>query len=126
MGYYGSQYNAPNMLSGYDLEAKNHALIAYILMVLGVFTGVLWFIGAIWAMVKCSDVAGSLFEDHYRNIITVFWWSLGWAIVGFALSIILVGYLILLLVWIWSAYRILRGLARLTSNRAYYDYASDL
>lgn len=119
---YQRPYYTGEVMSEYELDAKNHALVAYILMILGLFTGVLWFIGAIWAMVKLSDAEGTLFEDHYRNMISVFWWWLGWSIVGFALSIILVGYLVFFLVWLWSLYRLLKGLARITSNRSYQGY----
>lgn len=121
MRSYHSSFSSPEELSEFELDAKNHALIAYILMILGCFTGVLWFIGAIWAMVKINDAKGSLFEDHYENIITVFWWGLGWSIIGFALSIILIGYFILALLWLWAAWRIFRGLMRLTVNRPYYS-----
>jgi len=48
-----------------DEAAKTHALIAYGLMVIGLFTGIFWIIGAIWAMVKKEDAIGTCFEDHY-------------------------------------------------------------
>ncbi|MFM2479956.1 DUF4870 family protein [Celerinatantimonas sp. YJH-8] len=119
MNQYDRAYTVPYVMSEYEIDAKNHALVAYILMTIGLFTGVLWFVGAIWAMVKISDATGTLFEDHYRNMIHVFWWWIGWSVVGFALSIILVGYLVIFLTWLWSLYRIIKGLARITSNRSY-------
>ena len=44
-----NQYGA---LSQKDTQAKTNALISYGLMALGLFTGIFWLVGAIWAMVK--------------------------------------------------------------------------
>ncbi|MFT6986804.1 MAG: putative membrane protein [Psychromonas sp.] len=112
--------NQPVLLSSQDDAAKTHALIAYGLMVAGLFTGIFWIIGAVWAMVKKDEASGTLFEDHYSNIIKTFWWGLGLSIVGFLLAFVIVGYFLLLAVWIWSIYRIIKGLARITSNKRYY------
>lgn len=111
----------PQGLTSIDKSTKNHALIAYILMVLGFFTGIPWIAGAIWAMVKKGDAQGSLFEDHYSNIITTFWWGLGFFILGVILMFAVVGYFIILGVSIWSIYRIIKGLVKLTSDKAYYS-----
>lgn len=107
-------------LSPQDEAAKTNALIAYGLMVLGLFTGIFWLIGAIWAMVKKDDAAGTLFADHYSNIVKIFWWGLGLSIIGTLLFVFIVGYFILIGVWIWSVFKIIKGLANLTSNKAYH------
>ncbi|APD92359.1 hypothetical protein BM525_21105 (plasmid) [Alteromonas mediterranea] len=109
----------PEVLSSKDEAAKLNALIAYGLMVVGMFTGVLWIVGAVWAMVKKSDAQGTVFEDHYTNITKTFWWGLGLSILGFILAFVVVGYFLLLAVWIWSIYKIVKGLAKITSNKAY-------
>jgi len=106
-------------LSIADDAAKTSALIGYGLMILGMFTGIFWLIGAIWAMVKQGEARGTLFEDHYSNIIRTFWWVLGLSIIGFITAVFVVGYFILFVVWVWSIYRIIKGLARLTSNKPY-------
>lgn len=106
-------------LSIVDDAAKTSALIGYVLMILGMFTGVFWLIGAIWTMVKRNEAEGTLFEDHYTNIISTFWWVLGLSIVGFILAFFIVGYFVLFVVWVWSIYRIINGLAKITSNKPY-------
>ncbi|GAB3027064.1 DUF4870 family protein [Bowmanella dokdonensis] len=108
-------------LSAYDEAAKTNALIAYCLMAAGLFTGIFWFIGVFWAMVKRAEARQSRFADHYENITTTFWWALGLGIVGLVLAIVLVGYAVLFAVWLWVIYRIVKGLARLTSNKPYND-----
>jgi len=109
----------PQSLSAKDDAAKTNALIAYGLMVVGLFTGMFWIVGAIWAIVKKVDAQGSIFEDHYSNIIKTFWWGLGLSILRFILAFVVVGYFILLFVWIWSIFKVVKGLAKFTSNKAY-------
>lgn len=113
------QFIAPSPLTPQDDEAKTHALIAYALMLVGLFTVVFWFVGGIWAMVKKSDVSGSRFDDHYTNLITTFWWGIFWAILGGLLCLIMVGYVVLFVLFVWVLYRLIKGLAKLTSNRAF-------
>ncbi|PSW78763.1 DUF4870 family protein [Photobacterium angustum] len=102
-----------------DEAAKTNALIAYGLMILGLFTGVFWFVGAIWAMVKKGDAQGTIFADHYSNITTTFWWGLGLSIICGVLTLVVVGYFLAIAVWIWSIFRVVKGLAKLTSNKGY-------
>jgi uncharacterized membrane protein len=106
-------------LSAQDDEAKTHALIAYALMLAGLLTVVFWLVGGIWAMVKKSDTESSRFSDHYTNLISTFWWAIFWAILGGVLSLLFVGYIMLCILWLWALYRLIKGLAKLTSNRAY-------
>lgn len=106
-------------LSMADDAAKTSALIGYVLMLLGSLTGICWFIGFFWALFKKEEAVGTLFEDHFQNIIRVFWWTLLWGVIGVISAIFLVGYLVLFIVWIWSTYRLVKGLARLSSNKAY-------
>ncbi|VVH65758.1 Probable transmembrane protein [uncultured Gammaproteobacteria bacterium] len=109
----------PTSLTPQDNTAKINALIAYGCMAVGLFTGLFWIIGAVWAMVKKGEARGTIFEDHYSNIVKTFWWGLGLSIIGFILVFIAVGYFLLIGVWIWSIYRIIKGLAKITSDKAY-------
>ncbi|MDO6681583.1 MULTISPECIES: hypothetical protein [unclassified Oceanobacter] len=106
-------------LSPLDDDAKTQALIAYCLLGAGYFTGVFWVIGGVWAMAKISDFQGSLFEDHFANIIKVFWWGLGMMVIGIVTSFIIIGWLIIMGTFIWTVFRIVKGLSQLTSNRSY-------
>lgn len=106
-------------LSQEEMSAKQNAQIAYVLMLLGMFTGILWFVGAIWAMLKIGDARGTRFEDHYSNIIRVFIIGLVLSVVGGILTIILIGWLVLLAVFVWSVFKIVKGLVRLSDNQPY-------
>ena len=46
----------PTSLTPQDNTAKINALIAYGFMAVGLFTGLFWIIGAVWAMVKKGEV----------------------------------------------------------------------
>lgn len=49
---------ATTSMSIKDDAAKTNALIAYAMMVAGLFTGILWIVGAVWAMVKKDEAKG--------------------------------------------------------------------
>jgi len=100
-------------------DAKTHALIAYILMIVGVFTFIPIFVGAIWAMVTRRDSQNTIYYSHYTNAIRAFWWWLFWWVVGGILTIIAIGYLVLFISWLWLLYRIIFGMAKIVSDEAY-------
>lgn len=106
-------------LTSREENAKSNVVIAYVFMLLGIFTGVFWLIGAIWAMVKVSEARNTRFEDHYANIISTFWWGIFWGIIGLLLALFFIGYIVLFAVWVWSIFRMVKGIARATSNQSY-------
>lgn len=109
----------PGQLTPQEEDAKQNALVAYIMMLLGVVTGIFWFIGAVWAMYKSGSARGTRFAGHYANITSTFWWGIIWSIVGLILTLFFIGYLVLLAVWIWSIWRMVKGLAKTLSNQPY-------
>lgn len=104
---------------GNEADAKNHALISYILLGIGLFTAIPILIGAIWAMVKRGDARGTVYHSHYTNVIRVFWWSLLWMVIGFLTIIVAVGYLVFFVAWIWALYRLINGAAKILSDKPY-------
>jgi uncharacterized membrane protein len=75
--------------------------------------------------VKQSDARGTWLESHFRWQIRTFWLALAWvvliALVGGALTLVLVGFAILwvglFLLGIWAIYRIARGWLALKDRR---------
>ena len=100
-------------------DLKSHALISYILMIIGLFTAIPIFIGAIWAMFTRSNATGTVYHSHYTNAIRVFWWSLCWTIIGGILLFVGIGWIMLGIVWLWVLYRTVYGLAKLISDEPY-------
>ena len=106
-------------LTDENKSIKTNALIAYALMVVGLFTGIFWVVGGIWAMIKKGESKNSVYAGHFGNLVSVFWWSLLFTIIGIATSFLIVGYPILLVTWVWSISRIIKGIARILSDKPY-------
>ena len=102
-----------------DSQRRENALIAYILLIIGLFTGIPILFAAIWAMVKKNSSYGTLYYSHLVNTTRVFWWSLFWTIVGCLTLFIGVGFLVLAATWIWAFYRTVTGLAKVLGDQAY-------
>lgn len=100
-------------------DPKSHALISYVLMIIGLFTAIPLFIGAIWAMFTRSDAKGTIYHSHYTNAIRTFWWSLLWTVIGGLLLVIAIGWVVLGVVWLWVLYRTVYGLAKLIADEPY-------
>jgi uncharacterized membrane protein len=121
--------------------------IAYGLHVTGLFLMWPSFIGIVLDYVKRRDVEGTILASHYDWLIRTFWWSLAWGglILGAMLAAIVpnamlvaelartgdflsipwsliaagvLGGLGLSGVWFWIAYRLTRGILRLSDGRA--------
>ncbi|MDB4838180.1 hypothetical protein OAH87_06945 [Marinomonas sp.] len=106
-------------LTSKEDTAKTNVLIAYILMLVGVFTGVFWFIGAVWVMIKQAEAKDTIFEDHYQNIISTFWWGITVSILGFILTFFFIGFIVLFVIWVWSIFKVVKGLSRVLSNQSF-------
>lgn len=106
-------------LSEKENEAKSNAFIAYVLLSLGFITGFTFIAGGIWAYLKRKDYSDTRFNDHYDNIIKVFWVGLVGSIVGILTSAFLIGIPILIGVYIYNIIKIVKGFSTLTSNKAY-------
>ncbi|HEY7761152.1 MAG TPA: hypothetical protein VIA64_17195, partial [Burkholderiales bacterium] len=67
--------------------------------------------------IKLPDVAGTLYESHFRWQIRTFWWGLLWSVVGGLTTWILIGFLILAATAIWVIYRIVKGWLSLSEGK---------
>ncbi len=74
-------------------------------------------IGVIIAYLKRSE-SGAVLRAHYAWIIDTFWVTLVVGIVGGLLTLVVIGWLILAVLWIWYIYRVVRGVVRLSEGRA--------
>ena len=100
-------------------DAKGHAIVAYMLLIAGLFTAIPMLFGAIWAMVKKKGALGTIYHSHYCNATRTFWWTLFWTILGCILAGVGIGLLMLAGVWVWAFYRLVNGFAKITSDVAY-------
>ncbi|MFA0086607.1 DUF4870 family protein [Vibrio sp. E150_011] len=110
----------PMGLNAAEQSAKNHAIIAYALMLLGFFTGISFLAGGIWGFVKKADAQNTRFYDHYENITKTFIISIVLSIVGAMTLVFVVGYFILIGVAIYTLFMLVKGLARVTSDKSFH------
>lgn len=98
-------------------KTKNVALVVYVLYALSFLYGITAIAGVVIAYIKRDDVRGTWLESHFAWQIRTFWWGLVWTVAGVVLAFVGVGFLILLAVWIWAIYRVVKGWLRLNDGR---------
>lgn len=113
----GNNNMGANMVNKSNSEVKNYVFIAYITYALGLF---IWFapvVGVILAYVKHDEAQGSIYASHIDWLIKTFWVSLVGTVLGTFTTLILIGWLILLVTAIWFIYRVVIGLIKLNEDK---------
>ena len=94
------------------------ALIAYGLYALALFGPLVPSVAAVIINYLKADDSLPLYRSHHQWMIRTFWWALLWCVIGGVLVLILIGWAVLVAVWVWWLYRMLRGFLALLDNRA--------
>ncbi|HEX6994007.1 MAG TPA: hypothetical protein VF339_07645 [Gammaproteobacteria bacterium] len=103
---------------GANVESERATvLLAYVLHLIGSVSAIPSLIGLLLNYLKRGDVDERL-ASHHGWMIRTFWWALLWVVVGWVTTILLVGWLILGLVWLWYVYRHVLGLIRLANGES--------
>jgi uncharacterized membrane protein len=92
------------------------AMAVYVLYFIGYFTGLTMLIGVIIAHLQVGS-ADPLLRSHYRFQIRTFWVGLLYVVVGAALSLVLIGFAVLLWWFVWSLIRNIKGILALNEGR---------
>ena len=112
--------NTPNELAD-SREDSNRTivLVAYLLGALGIFTA---FVPILIALVICyikrPEAVGTIYESHYRWLISTFWIGMVWFVAALVLFVVGVGFLLYWVLCIWLVYRFAKGLLRFSERRA--------
>ncbi len=93
------------------------AVVAYVLHLAGAVAGITSIVGLIINYVK-RDPYDTLFDSHHAWMIRSFWWALLWVVIGIVTTLILIGWVILFVVWVWYIYRHVRGLIALINGQS--------
>ena len=96
------------------------AKVVYILYLAGILVGITGIVGVIIAYVNKSD-APEWLKTHYQYQIRTFWIGFLYMFIGSILSIILVGYLVLLFWMVWLIVRCVKGMKYLDNQQAHPD-----
>lgn len=90
----------------------------YILFLINIFIPFLGLIGIVMAYINKAD-APEWLQSHYQFQIRTFWFGLFYVVLGGLLTLILIGYLILLFTVIWIIIRCVKGMKYLDQQQAY-------
>ena len=97
---------------------KGNANLIYILYLAGLVVGITSIVGVVMAYMAKDD-APEWLRSHYHNHINIFWKGLLYSIIGAVLTIVLIGFLILLAALIWYIVRVVKGMQALSKGEPY-------
>ncbi|MEM6489472.1 MAG: hypothetical protein AAF677_14595 [Pseudomonadota bacterium] len=91
-------------------------LIIYILYLVGIVIPLVSIVGIIWAHIARGSATG-LIENHLVWGIRTFWFALLFTVIGLVLTMVYIGFLVVLAAFIWSVVRIIVGLVNLQNGK---------
>ena len=107
-----------------DEKAKANKTITtaiYALYAASLIFGITILVAIVLNYIKREEVAGTIFESHFRWQMRTFWFSLLWGFVGAITFVLIVGMFILAADLIWFIYRIAKGWLNLTEDKPMYQ-----
>lgn len=106
----------PGLTTATTGGSKSNAQLIYILYLVGLIVPFVNVIGLVMAYVGKGEAAEWL-KSHYDFLIRTFWITLLYALAGLILSIVLIGFLIMLFAVIFYIVRCVQGLDRLGKDQ---------
>jgi uncharacterized membrane protein len=104
--------------TGQQTSPKTWAIIIWGLYLASFVTVFLTMVvGVIIAYVKRRDLVGTPFESHMTSAIRTFWISVIGSIIGYMLTLVLIGFVMIFFVVVWLLFRSIRGLIRALDGR---------
>jgi uncharacterized membrane protein len=110
----------PNLSPASSAAAASNAQIIYILYLVSLVVGVTSIVGVIMAYVYRGE-APEWLRSHYRFQIRTFWIGLLYVVLGMLLSVVLIGFLLLLFWLIWLILRCVKGMQQLERREPIAD-----
>ena len=104
-------------------SSEGTAKVVYILYLVGIIFCLTGIIGVVMAYINKREAPDWL-QTHYQFQIRTFWIELLYVLIGMILSIILIGYLVLLFWVVWLVIRCVKGMKSLDQKEAHPDPAS--
>lgn len=108
---------ATNVVNTPSSDVKNYVFIAYVTYAVGLLILFTPVVGVIMAYVKRDEAQGTIYASHIDYLIKTFWVSLVGTVLGTFTTLILIGWLILLVTAIWFIYRVVIGLIKLNEDK---------
>lgn len=99
-------------------DLKKYVWAIYLLQFLTLFTGgISLLISAFIAYLKYDESIGTIEESHLQWQIKTFWFGLAGMLLGFVLLLVWIGGFVMTIVWLWIAYRVIKGLSALLKDK---------
>lgn len=102
-------------VKGWLDAGRRNVQLVYILYLLSFVIGFSALIGLVFAYMN-RGVRGELLDSHYTYLIRTFWIGVLYGLISFALSIVLIGFLLMFVVAIWVIVRCVKGLQAIARN----------
>lgn len=101
-------------------NAKSLTTLIYALYAASLFVGITAIVAIVMNYVKRDDLRGTWLESHFRWQIRTFWFGVLWTILGALTFLLVIGWGILMVAFVWFIYRIVKGWLRLSENKPMY------
>ena len=102
------------------VAARKIATVVYALQAASFCVGITYIGAIVINYVKKAEVQGTWLASHFRWQIRTFWFSILWTILGSLTIFIFIGYIILVMNFVWVIYRIVKGWMRLSDGMEMY------
>ncbi|MEN2979615.1 hypothetical protein P7L78_22745 [Tistrella bauzanensis] len=99
-------------------QAEVMLTVTYGLHLLGLLTALPLVVASIIAHVRFFMLDTETNERaHYRYMVETFWFGVIANVIGYVLTIVVIGFLIIAVAWLWMAYRFIRGWLRMRKGQ---------
>lgn len=109
------------MTQDQSVSVENATQLVYILQAVGFLIGLTWIAGVIVNYVKRDEAKGTWVESHFRWQMRTFWFGLLWGVIGAITTLIVVGFVILAVNYVWLIYRVVKGWLDFSSKKPLYQ-----
>jgi uncharacterized membrane protein len=99
-----------------DPSTRGNANLIYILYLVSLLVGITGIVGVIMAYLG-KGKGDALVDTHYNNQINIFWKFFLYMVIGFILSIIVIGVLVILAAVVWYIIRVVQGMQALSAGQ---------
>lgn len=106
-----------SLSSSNSQDLKNLAQLVYILQAFSLVLGITAVIGLFINYIKKDEVKGTYLESHFSWQIKSFWYGLLGIMLGYLLTIVLIGFVILAVTILWYIYRMVKGCLALNDGK---------
>ena len=100
----------PDPIARYLAAGGDNVKLVYALYLASFVVGVTMLVGLVLAYINRGQASGTWMESHYTYQIRTFWIGILYSCISFVLMVVLIGFLLIIVVAVWSIARCVRGL----------------